>query len=202
MAGQRYTRAAARLVRILRDGDCAIVGGLAVNAHGFVRATRDVDVIVALSLVEARRRLADAGLPTRLLKGDGLDGDFDCLKGVVGGVPYDVLPPLVPLDTERTIVIEVHGLRLPIVDFETLTRLKLQARGPKDLLDLAMLVNLRPERRERVLGLAAAAPGVAKRLLALLDDPRVIRDARERALEDKLLARTARRGRKPKRPNG
>jgi hypothetical protein len=41
MAGQRFTRAAARLVRILREGDCALAGGLAVNAHGYVRATRD-----------------------------------------------------------------------------------------------------------------------------------------------------------------
>lgn len=200
MAGQRYTRAAARLVRILRDGDCAIVGGLAVNAHGFVRATRDVDLMVALPLAEARRRLADAGLPTKLLRGDVLEGGFDCLKGVLGGVPFDVLPPLVPLETERTVVLEVHGLRLPIVDFESLVRLKLRAGGPKDLLDLAMLVKLRPERRERALGLAAAVPDVAKRLLALMDDPRVIRDARERALEDKLLARPARQGRKRKRP--
>ena len=199
MAGQRYTRVAARLVRILREGDCAIVGGLAVNAYGYVRATRDVDLIVALPLHEARRRLADAGLPTKLLRGDILEGGFDCLKGVLGGVPFDVLPPLVPLETERTVVLEVHGLRLPVVDFETLVRLKLRAGGPRDLLDLAMLVNLRPERRARALALAVAAPDVAKRLLALIDDPRVIRDARERVLEDELLARPSREGRRRKR---
>jgi hypothetical protein len=200
MAAQRYTRVAARLVRILREGDCAIVGGLAVNAYGYVRATRDVDLIVALPLPEARRRLAEAGLPTKLLRGDILDRGFDSLKGVHGGVPFDVLPPLVPLEAERTVVLEVHGLRLPVVDFETLVRLKLRAGGPRHLLDLAMLVNLRPERRERTLGLAAAAPDVAKRLLALIDDPRVIRDARERVLEDKLLARPSRQGRKRSRP--
>lgn len=119
------------------------------------------------------------------------EGDFDCLKGIASGVPFDVLPPLVPIEAERTILLEVHGLRLPFVDFETLVRLKLRAGGPKDLLDLAMLLNIRPASRERALRLAGAWPDLLPRLLALIDDPRVVRDARERALEEKLLARSS-----------
>ena len=198
MAAQRFTRAAARLVRILGE-DCAIVGGLAVNAHGYVRATKDVDVIVSIPLDTARRRLAEQGVRTTLFRGgDVLEGDFPCLKGVLGGVPFDVLPPLVPLDRDRLVTLKLHRLSLPIIDFETLVRLKLRAGGPKDLLDLAVLVNLRPERRERALQLSAYDPQLRTRLLAWIDDPRVKRDIAERALEAKLIQQE-RSGPKPRR---
>jgi hypothetical protein len=61
MAAQRHSRVAVRLARLLGP-DCAIVGGMAVNAHGYLRATRDVDVMVLVPLAEARRRLSAAGV--------------------------------------------------------------------------------------------------------------------------------------------
>jgi hypothetical protein len=201
MAAPRLSRAAARLVRALGE-DCAIAGGLAVSAYGYVRATRDVDVIVSMPLTEARRRLAEAGVETTLFRADALAGDFRCLKGLVGGVPFDVLPPLVPVERERTVALELHRRRLPIVDFETLVRLKLKAGGPKDLLDLAVLVNLRPERRERTLRLAAYDPRLQRRLGSLIDDPRVKRDAAERRLEARLARRAGRTTTPPRRPRG
>jgi hypothetical protein len=69
-----------------------------------------------------------------------------------------------------------------------LVRLKLKAGSPKDLLDIAMLVHLRPGSRQSVLQLAAHDPGTKERLLSFLDDPRLRRDARERALEEKLIS--------------
>jgi hypothetical protein len=194
MAATRLSRVAARLVGTLGQ-DSAIAGGLAVNAFGYIRATRDVDVIVSMPLAEARRRLADAGIETTLFRGDVIEGDFPCLKGVLAGVPFDVLPPLVPIERERTVTIEIHRLTLPIVDFETLVRLKLKAGGPKDLLDLAVLVNLRPERRERTLQLAAYDLRLQRRLASLIDNPRVKRDAAERDIEGQLARRA-----KPTRP--
>src|SRR5205814_2034661 len=83
-AAGKYARAGARLLDILGRDRCAIVGGMAVNAHGFVRATRDVDVVTAMSLEDARRLLRHQGVEVRLLKGDRLEGGFDCLKGVIG----------------------------------------------------------------------------------------------------------------------
>jgi hypothetical protein len=194
MAAQRLSRAAARLVRMLGE-NCAIAGGLAVNAYGYVRATTDVDVVVSMPLAEARRRLGEAGVETTLFRGDVLEGDFPCLKGVLGGVPFDVLPPLVPIESERTVTLALHGLTLPVVDFETLVRLKLKAGGPKDLLDLAVLVNLRPERRESALRLAAHDPLLRRRLASLVEDPRVKRDVAERQAHARL-ARRARRMKK------
>jgi len=41
----------------LAEVEYLIVGGLAVNAHGFVRMTRDVDVVLELNPVNVRRAL-------------------------------------------------------------------------------------------------------------------------------------------------
>ena len=176
--------------------NCAIVGGMAVNAYGYVRATRDVDLMVSIPLVVARRRLAEQGVETSLFRGDVLRGDFPCLKGVLGGVPFDVLPPLVPFERERLVILNVHKHDLPVVDFETLVRLKLKAAGPKDLLDLAVLVNLHPERRSRVVELASHDKGLQRRLESFIDDPRVKRDVAERQVEASLLEREASRKRR------
>ncbi len=203
MAAKRFTQVAVRLVRIIGEGECVVAGGLAVNAHGYVRATKDVDFIVSIPLAEAQRRLAARGVKTTLLRGNILEGDFSCLKGALSGVAFDVLPPLVPVEPERTVRLELHHQVLPIVDFETLTRLKLKAGSPKDLLDIAMLANLQPARRERVLQLAAYDPDLRTRLLSFIDDPRVQRDAREQAMEETLiegsLASEQKRSKRPRR---
>jgi hypothetical protein len=94
----------------------------------------------------------------------------------------------VPVEPERAIRLELHRQVLPIVNFETLVRLKVKAGSPKDLLDIAMLGHLRPGGRQRVLQLAAHDPAIKERLLSFLDDPRLQRDARERALEEKLIS--------------
>lgn len=48
------------IVRALNDAQVQylIVGGLAVNAHGYVRLTRDVDLVLGLEPENARRGLA------------------------------------------------------------------------------------------------------------------------------------------------
>ncbi|MGH9333586.1 MAG: hypothetical protein ACRD21_07545, partial [Vicinamibacteria bacterium] len=108
----------------LSDPESALIGGLAVSAHGYVRATRDVDVLVAISLEEARRRLASRGIEARIRRGDFFEGDFPVLKGTVGGVPFDVVSRLVPFEAARACTVDAAGLELRVVDLETLARLK------------------------------------------------------------------------------
>jgi len=189
MASARQLRAAARLLRALGDGACALAGGLAVNAHGYVRATRDVDVIVNMPLDEARRRLAGARIATTVFKGDPLDGDFPCLKGMLGGVPFDVLPQLVPFDAARTLTLRVGDLPLRIVDLDTLFRLKLKAGGPKDLLDVATLAHLHPGGAEQARALAERDAQLLARLRQWLDDPRVAAAAREIRRQERAARR-------------
>jgi hypothetical protein len=148
-------------------------------AHGFVRATRDVDLLTRLPLSAARARLGRGGLPTRLVRSDPLEGGFSCLKGTCDGLPFDVLPQIVPVHWEATVPLparEVGSLRVvPLVD---LLALKLKAQGAKDMMDAAILVLMHPHTKTRARELATAY-GALDRLLTWLDDPRTRAQARE-----------------------
>lgn len=181
MAQASLLRAASRLLEMLGDTECAVIGGLAVSAHGYVRATRDVDILVTIPLDEARRRLSARGVSSRIRRGDFLEGDFPVLKGSLGRVPFDIVPQIVPLEPDRIQSVKVGGLTLRIVDFDTLARLKLKAGSPKDLWDLAILINLDPRRRERAFELAAVSLALTEQLRSYADDPRAKREALERA---------------------
>ncbi len=203
MAAGKFVRAAAELLRALGEERCALVGGMAVNAYGFLRGTRDIDVIVSMPLAEARQRLASHGIQARLFRGDPLEGDFDCLRGVIGvdlgrsgvvGVPFDVVPQLVPLEPERCVQLTLRDQTLRVVDSDTLIRLKLKAGSPADLYDVAILVHLHPAWRSRARALAAHDARLAERLGAMLTDPRVRAQAREVKRQDAALRRFARGG--------
>jgi hypothetical protein len=212
LAAGKFARAAAELIRILGEERSAIAGGMAVNAHGFVRGTRDVDVIVAMPLADARAALVAAGISARLFRGDVIEGDIPCVRGVIAtgrrpadAVAFDVLPALVPLRPESFVELDVHGQRLRVVDADTLLRLKLKARSPRDLYDVAILCGLHPGWKDRALRLALAeGEEVSERLLALRRDPRVraqVRDAQRhaRALREFTRRRSSREDRRPRR---
>jgi hypothetical protein len=164
---------ALRLVRVLGADECMLVGGLAVGAHGYVRATADVDLIVKASLESVRSRLKGDGIAASLHRGDPTEGDFPCLKGTLDGVPFDIMPPLVPLDWQRAVRVPIRpDVTLPIVDLEGLIRLKLRAQGPRDLLDVAALVRRHPEELQAARE-TSEAYGVADKLEVWLNDPRL-----------------------------
>ena len=168
------------MARIIGPEDCVLIGGLAVGVHGYVRATDDIDFISREPLELARKRLLEAGIETRLLKGDVLEGGFRCLKGVIDGIPFDVLPPLVPIAWEASITVEVPSGTLRVVELDSLLRLKFRADGPQDLLDVARLVLLHPEMEKRARELATAHRAL-DRFEAFLDNPRVRAQAQEEA---------------------
>src|SRR5262249_31367999 len=140
-----------------------------------------------IPLQEAKKRLEDHDVSVRLFRGDALEGDFPCLKGVMAvgagsraqGVPFDVLPQLVPLEPERIVELELHNQTLRVVDMDTLIRLKLKAGSVNDLHDIAILVNLHPQFEERAKELAAGVPRHAAILSHMISDPRTRSRARE-----------------------
>jgi hypothetical protein len=138
-------------------------------------------------------RLAERGLPTRLLKGDPRGGGFSCLKGECDGVPFDVLPQVVPVHWEAAVPVEGRGAgSLRVVALFDLLALKLKAQGPKDLMDAAILALLHPETEARARELATAYR-VLDRFESWLSDPRTRAQAREEARRE----RRGRRGRVP-----
>lgn len=159
--------AALRVAAALGEGECVLIGGLAVGAHGYIRATTDVDFVVR-DLDLARRRLEEHGLHVERTR-----GSFSCLKGKIGDIPFDVLPPLVPIQWDQAVTISLGGgARLQVVDVESLIRLKLKAGGPKDLMDVAALVLRHPDLRARAQELAVAHR-IRDKLDIWLSDPRL-----------------------------
>ena len=149
-------RVAARLVALLGDR-ALIIGGYAVAAWGFSRATEDVDLAVDLTAAEAERRLTTAGLEVRKTRGDVHEGDIAwVLSGQAEGVPFQVMPPPVVVDWSRAREIVIGGARLKVVDLQDLLRLKLKAGGPKDLMDVTELLASHPELTAETKKIAAA----------------------------------------------
>jgi hypothetical protein len=166
-------KAAVHLAQLLGPKDCLLVGGMAVGAYGYVRATKDVDFVVRVKLDEVRTQLTRRGVPVTLTRGDPLEGDFPCIKGTLDGVPFDVMPALVPLDWERAVQMPMgRDATLPVVSLEGLIRLKVRAQGPRDLLDVAALVLRHPEHLHLARELGAAYR-VADKLEIWLRDPRL-----------------------------
>jgi hypothetical protein len=187
------------LARVLGE-DGLLVGGLAVGAHGYVRATRDVDFVARTPLSELRKRLDDQGIPAILTRGDVLEGDFPCLRGTLGGVRFDILPPLVPLVWDRAITLSMgKGTTLRVVDLEGLLRLKFRAGGPRDLMDAAALVLIHPQQQRPARELATAYR-VAEWFETWLADPRLRTEVAESAASERARAKTARPKKKPHRP--
>jgi hypothetical protein len=168
-------RAAVLLAAILGP-DGVLVGGLAVGAHGYVRATDDVDFVASVPLPDVLRRLRARGIDASLRRGDSLEGDFDTVQGTIAGVRFDVMPQLVPIDWSAAIEVTLgRRQRLRVVDLDALVRLKLRAQGPRDLMDVAALVAVHPETRESTRE-TARAYGALEGLDRWLADARLARD--------------------------
>jgi len=165
--------AAARLAGTLGDGGM-LIGGLAVSAWGYVRATDDIDFVANLSASVILERLESAGIKCEVRKGGVLEGDIAwCVSGTVGRIVFDILPPLVPLDFGRAVTVTLsRGRAIRVVDLDGLLRLKLRAGGPQDLLDAAQLLRRHPELVERIRPIAEAY-SLWDRLEGWMKDPRL-----------------------------
>jgi hypothetical protein len=133
--------------------DYVIVGGLAVQTHGHVRTTFDVD-IYPRPQPDNLRRLAEAlkGLDARTLNAGAQDmaieaamlpratlwqfdtrhGAIDVVHEAPGAPPYDEL-------RERALEIELDGIKLAVAGRDDLISMKRARARPVDLEDLAAL---------------------------------------------------------------
>ena len=144
-----------RLVAALNDASVGyvIVGGLAVAAHGVIRATRDLDVVPD-PRDENMDRLATVlvGLGGQhpvedCLTGPALarpvsfkvrtaHGDLQVLNRMAGIPPYDDLRrDCVPVEIAESVV-------APVCSLEHLLQMKRAAGRPRDLVDLEELEQL------------------------------------------------------------
>ncbi len=150
-------RVATQIANVLGNAGM-LVGGLAVGAWGYIRATDDIDFVAGIPADEVKERLESAGLSCQIQKGNVPDGDLAwCVKGCVHGIRFDILPPVVPLDFDRAVTLELsRGKAVRVVDLDGLLRLKLKAGGPQDLLDAAQLLRKHPGMVEQIRPVAEA----------------------------------------------
>lgn len=142
-----------------------IVGGLAVNAHGFVRLTRDVDIVLALDPGNAAR-----GLNALLATGYRMSipasaedfanaeirEDWRRTKDMIvlklwsdehRRTPVDIFV-YEPFEFARELTVATSmevcpGLRAPVVSLPTLLQMKRDAGRPHDLIDIEELQRMR-----------------------------------------------------------
>lgn len=134
-----------------------VIGGLAVQAHGHVRTTQDVDTFPAADpanlerLAEALRalgarpagdspavtaeRIASAGALTL----DSRAGGIDIHLSPPGAAPYEEI-------RERALEVEVAGVRVAIAGKDDLIAMKRASGRPLDRGDVIALTSGEPER--------------------------------------------------------
>ena len=128
--------------------DFVVVGGHAVAAHGYVRATKDLDILVRPTRANAEavyRALVAFGAPVSAF--EVKPEDFETYDGVVQiGVPplrIDILVRIAGVTFDEALrdalFVDVEGRRAPIIGRDALLRNKRAAGRAQDLADVAIL---------------------------------------------------------------
>lgn len=141
-----------RLMSALRDRgvDYVLVGGAAMNVHGLVRATRDIDLFIAPerdNVERLRAALRDVWDDPCIdeISSDDLCGDYPAVRygPPKGSVAVDILTRLgeatryADLDAE---VVELRGVPVRVATPETLVRMKRDTVRPIDQQDARALI--------------------------------------------------------------
>lgn len=156
----------ADLLQSLADAQVAyvLVGGLAVQMHGYMRATYDIDLVLAMDdanlakfidVAQAHGLLPNIPAPITALRDvDQIDAwhrekgmlAFSLREPQAGGQVVDILVrPAVPFDQLKrdAIAVELFGRKVMIASIDDLIEMKRHADRPKDRLDIEALEKIR-----------------------------------------------------------
>jgi predicted nucleotidyltransferase len=139
-----------RVARYLEEAgaEYALIGGYALAAHGLVRLTEDIDILVDPAAANSRRwivalsRLPDGAARELAAEPDVFAAQKSYAVRINDEITVDVLPAAagVPWEALREFVqeIELEGVRLRVLSLEGLLKTKAGAR-PKDQMDAAAI---------------------------------------------------------------
>jgi predicted nucleotidyltransferase len=143
-APNRPLRAGEILEVLVRGGvEFVLVGGIAVQAHGYIRSTRDVDIVPSPA-PDAARRLSQAlaaleaeevGRNEHLTRFETRAGRLDVIDlEEIAGTPrsFEKL-------RSRALVVNLGGIEIPVAGLDDLVRMKRAAGRPHDLTDIGAL---------------------------------------------------------------
>jgi predicted nucleotidyltransferase len=140
----RPLRAGDILKELARAGvEFVVVGGIAAQAHGYIRSTRDVDIVPS-SAPGAARRLSQA-LSALGAEEVGRNEHLTCFETRAGRL--DVLdleetagaPHSFERLRSRALVVDLDGIEIPVAGLDDLVRMKRAAGRPQDLIDIGAL---------------------------------------------------------------
>lgn len=134
-----------------------MVGGFAVNLHGFHRYTGDVDLYIDDTL-ENRKRLREVFVDLDL-------GDFESLETMQfipgwtdfqlnNGIRLDFMTSLTGVDIsfsecfKLAPIAEIEGIMVPFLHINQLLENKRAVFGPKDQIDIIELEKIKEERKK------------------------------------------------------
>ena len=120
----------------------AVVGGVAVNAHGYVRATHDLDIFIRPTIENARaafKALLALGVPLEGLDPGDLLNDEENLRFGPEQDHIDILASIgeMPFDQvwRNRVEATVNGLLIPFISKSDLIENKRQVGRLRDLAD-------------------------------------------------------------------
>ncbi|HEX5138182.1 MAG TPA: DUF6036 family nucleotidyltransferase [Planctomycetota bacterium] len=124
----------------------AVSGAVAMAVHGFVRATKDVDILVIVPQIRLPEVFA-------IVRGQGFQGtDAELIRGLrergfaelrSGPVRVEILAPVLPYHhtlPDRALSVEISGTSVPFVSLEDLVVLKVLWHRQKDIPDILSLL--------------------------------------------------------------
>jgi predicted nucleotidyltransferase len=130
----------------------AVVGGVAVNLHGYFRATQDIDIFIRPTLENAQKAfhaLLTIGAPLDGLEAADLLNDEENLRFGASDDHIDILASIgeMPFDQvwRNRIETEVDGLRIPFISLDDLIANKQQVGRLRDLADVEELVRAKKQ---------------------------------------------------------
>jgi hypothetical protein len=124
----------------------AVVGGVAVNTHGYIRATNDLDIFIRPTEENARaafNALISLGIPLGDLQPADLLDDEDNLRFGPDEDHIDILASIgdMPFDQvwQNRIETEIEGILIPFISKRDLIENKTQVGRLRDLADVEEL---------------------------------------------------------------
>lgn len=141
------------LIKLLNDhrAEYMIIGAQAVGAHGYIRATKDIDILInptEVNIARVRSALEACGYDTT----DASVEDFQTKKILFRQYWYnvDIHPDAKGIDTEEALKNKFSGLYdndVPtyFASLDDLIRMKKAAGRPQDLQDLKFLEEIKKQ---------------------------------------------------------
>src|SRR4030042_372632 len=139
-----------KLVKKINMGeevDFMIVGAYALGTHGYPRATGDIDIWVKPNNINSKKlykALARFGVPLGQIQLDEFSTEGIIFQ--IGVIPrrIDIITKIDGVTYEEAdedkIIVEIEGLKIPVISLEKFIRNKMATGREKDELDIKTLI--------------------------------------------------------------